>query len=912
MVIANLAASPRAAELLRYPPMRTASGQELSHGTSGGRLTAFRAGLALALTAAGLAGAAPAAIVHEISQGSTGTKEWVEILVVEDGTDLRGWELGDNDDGAWHAICTFRDTPVWSQVAAGTLIVVYNAGDRDTLLPADAADPTNRVLVVGSGHTALLADAANGWPDSGVFGNDDPDDAPALRDATGTLVHDMAVTHPTATVGAPASQGSRGYTGNTTARLADPSAWALASAANATPGAANGPDNALWLAQLRGQGLPTLRWTETQLALAEGAPARVLQVVLSAPAAVTAEVAVAAGGSATGAGDGRDFTFATNRLVFTPPATTQTLALVARDDDRAEPPEHVALVLSNVVGAVLAATGSTLNVTFADNEPPTLLFRDATAEAYEPGGFADLPVHRWGVTNAPAACGWRTEGETARGDADYPTATGLVAFAAGQTTAVIRVALTDDDAGESNETFAVVLHAPAPGTTLGARGATQVRILDDENEAPNYYAGLAGLHGDALRGALHTLIRDHRRVDYNTAGVAAIVELDACPTNAAQVWLLYAETGRATESVWNREHIWPRSHGFPGTEYVSPPSQDLHNLRATDAAVNALRGELDFDAGGGPVPGTPPSCRSDADSFEPPDTAKGDVARAVFYMDLRYAGDRPDEPDLRVVESGNTSGPELGRLSQLVAWHFADPPDDFERRRNSLIQRRWQGNRNPFIDRPEWVLELWGPGIVTRTEGHGSILPANPRVTDGASVTFAVAAAPYHFLAGLRTNGVPVAVTNPAAQNVTWHGVTATGELAARFAPYLAGGVVPHAWLAAHNLPTNDAAATGDADHDGALTWEEYVADTAPTNPAERFLGIVALQPGPGGRPSLAVAPSHTNRYYRAICRPDWRDPRWQPATTWRRGSPGTTWLTPTNPAATGFFRSAVRTDPAS
>ena len=137
-------------------------------------------------------------------------------------------------------------------------------------------------------------------------------------------------------------------------------------------------------------------------------------------------------------------------------------------------------------------------------------------------------------------------------------------------------------------------------------------------------------------------------------------------------------------------------------------------------------------------------------------------------------------------------------------------------------------------------------------------------------------------------------------------------ELAARFAPYLAGGVVPHAWLAAHNLPTNDAAATGDADHDGALTWEEYVADTAPTNPAERFLGIVALQPGPGGRPSLAVAPSHTNRYYRAICRPDWRDPRWQPATTWRRGSPGTTWLTPTNPAATGFFRSAVRTDPAS
>ena len=56
----------------------------------------------------------------------------------------------------------------------------------------------------------------------------------------------------------------------------------------------------------------------------------------------------------------------------------------------------------------------------------------------------------------------------------------------------------------------------------------------------------------------------------------------------------------------------------------------------------------------------------------------------------------------------NGSAPRLGRLTVLLQWHRADPPDAFEKRRNDVIFERWQHNRNPFIDHPEWVGSIWG------------------------------------------------------------------------------------------------------------------------------------------------------------------------------------------------------------
>ncbi len=80
----------------------------------------------------------------------------------------------------------------------------------------------------------------------------------------------------------------------------------------------------------------------------------------------------------------------------------------------------------------------------------------------------------------------------------------------------------------------------------------------------------------------------------------------------------------------------------------------------------------------------------------------------LFYMAVRYEG-TDSYPDLELNDQvNNGSAPYHGKLSVLLEWHEADPVDDFERHRNEVIYSQFQHNRNPFIDHPEWVAEIWG------------------------------------------------------------------------------------------------------------------------------------------------------------------------------------------------------------
>ena len=90
---------------------------------------------------------------------------------------------------------------------------------------------------------------------------------------------------------------------------------------------------------------------------------------------------------------------------------------------------------------------------------------------------------------------------------------------------------------------------------------------------------------------------------------------------------------------------------------------------------------------------------------------KGDVARMIFYMTVRYEGD-DSEPDLELTETlqrKSSKAPLHARLSVLLEWHLNDPVDDIERRRSDIIYS-YQGNRNPFIDNPEYVGMIWDNG----------------------------------------------------------------------------------------------------------------------------------------------------------------------------------------------------------
>ena len=134
------------------------------------------------------------------------------------------------------------------------------------------------------------------------------------------------------------------------------------------------------------------------------------------------------------------------------------------------------------------------------------------------------------------------------------------------------------------------------------------------------------------------------------------------------------------------------------------PGTDIHHLRPTDVQANSSRGNLDFDNGDSPVAGCN-GCFKDSDSFKPPNRVKGDVARILLYMATRYeAGDKVDFELNDKVNNG--TAPYHGKLPVLLQRHKQDPVDEYEKRRNEKLYEI-QGNRNPFIDHPEWVEKIW-------------------------------------------------------------------------------------------------------------------------------------------------------------------------------------------------------------
>lgn len=209
-------------------------------------------------------------------------------------------------------------------------------------------------------------------------------------------------------------------------------------------------------------------------------------------------------------------------------------------------------------------------------------------------------------------------------------------------------------------------------------------------------------------------------------------------------------TGTRSNIRFNREHTWPNSRGFNDITdldgFAYAPYTDTHMLFASDEVWNADRGSKPYadcpsasgcsarettaynGQGGGPVtwPGHHNWVKSGASenlgSFETFDFRKGDTARAQFYMAIRFEGGRNSrnfqrEPDLELTDDRNaiistasgvfSSVGFMGMLADLKLWHQNDPVTPAEGLRNNIVES-FQGNRNPFVDHPEWVATLFG------------------------------------------------------------------------------------------------------------------------------------------------------------------------------------------------------------
>ena len=238
----------------------------------------------------------------------------------------------------------------------------------------------------------------------------------------------------------------------------------------------------------------------------------------------------------------------------------------------------------------------------------------------------------------------------------------------------------------------------------------------DGTSAEEYYTGdyiydnLDDLSGDDLYDALHDLMTDtHKKISsYDDCRYKA--NQTDCEGESGNVVLIYTSYSATMNqwNGWNREHIWPQSLGGNNTR---GGGADLHHIRPSDAVVNSTRGNKKYGEvdGGNEVYGKDPAIGclgGNADGyFEPLDNVKGDVARIILYVWVRWGSDWGADSVTEVFQS----------VDVLLEWCELDPVDTWEMGRNEVIEA-YQGNRNVFIDYPEFAWLLFDRAIPTEMD----------------------------------------------------------------------------------------------------------------------------------------------------------------------------------------------------
>lgn len=201
-------------------------------------------------------------------------------------------------------------------------------------------------------------------------------------------------------------------------------------------------------------------------------------------------------------------------------------------------------------------------------------------------------------------------------------------------------------------------------------------------------------------------------------------QADLDPENSSVVLLMYGyndadgdvindrtrdkDNNGGSPGQWNREHVFPKSLGSPDLG-TSGPGSDPHNLRASDVQANGNRSNRKFASGSG-------NAGTTGSNWYPGDEWKGDAARIVMYMYLRY--DSRCLPN--AVAVGSTNAVDANMINLLLDWNAEDPVSDFEINRNNEIFEAI-GNRNPFIDNPAIATRIWGGAEAEDTWGSLSI-----------------------------------------------------------------------------------------------------------------------------------------------------------------------------------------------
>lgn len=244
---------------------------------------------------------------------------------------------------------------------------------------------------------------------------------------------------------------------------------------------------------------------------------------------------------------------------------------------------------------------------------------------------------------------------------------------------------------------------------------------------PGYYNSAQGLTGNSLKTALHNIIKNHTQISYNGLW-NAYQKTDKKPNG--KVWDIYSDVPSGTPpyqftfvtnqcgnyavegDCYNREHSWPQSW----FNSVSGPVSDLFHIYPTDGKVNGERSNYPYGNVASPSlttlnGGKLGPCSNQGyyqTVFEPINEYKGDLARGYFYMTTRYY---LEDGSWASSDATNKSMILPWEMNVLLQWHHQDPVSAKEIARNDSVYYKYQNNRNPFIDNPQWADSIWSTDV---------------------------------------------------------------------------------------------------------------------------------------------------------------------------------------------------------
>lgn len=273
-----------------------------------------------------------------------------------------------------------------------------------------------------------------------------------------------------------------------------------------------------------------------------------------------------------------------------------------------------------------------------------------------------------------------------------------------------------------------------------------------------YYDGTVGLTGAALKTKLSSIISSgHQTKSYDALDDEyPNSDKDSYYEKDGTVLDIYSENPTETDpyvyqfgvkkcgnykiegDCYNKEHIFPQGY----FNKASPMVSDIHHIVPTDGKVNGMRsnfpfgkvGTANFVSANGSKRGTSASPNYTGTVFEPIDEFKGDIARMILYFATRYESKLSTFSDNDILTNTAFPGVEDWELAVLKEWHTNDPVSQREIDRNNAAYT-YQGNRNPFIDHPEYVALIWG---TTTPDTEAPTTPTNLAVTGSTSSTISL------------------------------------------------------------------------------------------------------------------------------------------------------------------------------